>query len=353
MHESNRFLRPGIIFNYHLPPFTREETAEYLLHRLRIARGGGEISDAKAQFPSGKKEIFTPQALTEVFLVSRGIPRLINTICDSALLSTYTERGKKVQPQTVKRCAQQLQLPAKITEWRRDEPNLFAPVEGSAEGGIRGPLSAKPRAQRVRKNPRRRAWVMTSCGAAGFLVVFLAFLFFFSGEGSFLQGLIHPLSKEVRTTATAGTQGAKEFIKKAVPPAVSWHPVFPGYPEKNFESSVLQGEPNPPDKTAAPKKGDVRSTDTPRQLPVDSLPSGKPGDQASAPSQRKEKDFLVKGQQFLESGIAFSEGKKGRFSQSPDPKVTGVPENGRKEAEEMEPGKVIEWLLEKKGLKKE
>jgi len=37
-HESHRFLRPKIIFNYHLPPFTREETAEYLLHRLRIAR---------------------------------------------------------------------------------------------------------------------------------------------------------------------------------------------------------------------------------------------------------------------------------------------------------------------------
>ena len=180
--ESHRFLRPRIIFNYHLPPFTREETDEYLLHRLRIAREGGEISGTTAKFPPGKKEIFTPQALTEVFLVSRGFPRLINTICDSALLSTYAEGRKKVLPQTVKKCAQQHQLPVKITGWRRDESDLPPRFEGNAEGGIGGPLSVKPRPQRVLKNPRKRAWVMASCGAAGVLVVFLAFTFFFPGK---------------------------------------------------------------------------------------------------------------------------------------------------------------------------
>ena len=165
--------------------------------------------------------------------------------------------------------------------------------------------------------------------------------------------MIHPLSKEVSQAATAGTQGTKELIKKVVPPVVTWQSVFPDTPEKIFDSSAPQGEPNPPDNAATSKKDSLRSTDTKRQIPIDSQASAKTANQVSAPPQRKEKDFLVKGQEFIENGIAFSESKKGRISQSPDPKVTGVPETSRKEAEELEPGKAIEWLLEKKGFKKE
>jgi type II secretory pathway predicted ATPase ExeA len=351
--ESHRALRPRIIFNYHLPPFTQEETGEYILYRLRVARGPGEISGNPSPFAPGKREIFTLKALTEVFLFSRGIPCLINTICDSALLSAYAEGRKKVLPQTVKKCAQQLQLPAKITEWRRDESSLPPRVEGSAEGRIRGPLSAKPHPQRILKNPGKRAWVMISCGAAGFLVVFFAFIFLFPKEGSLLRHLFHPLSKEVSPTATAGTEGTKELIKMAVPSAGSRQPVFPDYPGSLLDSPAPQGEPNRPDEVGTAKKGGVRGTDPERQVSADSKIPAKSPKQASASSRREEKDFLSKGQEFLESGIAFSESKKGKINQSADPKATGVPETGRKEAEELEPGKVIEWFLEKKSSKKD
>ena len=124
-------------------------------------------------------------------------------------------------------------------------------------------------------------------------------------------------------------------------------------PIRILDSFAPQGEAEPPDKAAATKKGGVRSPDTERQVSADSKTSAKSAGQASAPFRREEKDYWAKGQKFIESGIAFPESKKGRISQSPDPKATGVPEPGSKEAEEVEPGKVIEWLLEKKAYKKE
>jgi hypothetical protein len=201
--------------------------------------------------------------------------------------------------------------------------------------------------------PRIQAFIEILWLSTGFLVVFFAFIFLFSKEGSFLQHLFHPLSKEVSPTATAGTEGTKELIKKAVPSAGPRQPVFPDYPGSLLDSPAPQREPNRPDKVATAKKDGVRSADSEKQVSADSKIPAKSAKQASASSRREEKDFLSKGQEFLESGIAFSESKKGKINQSADPKVTGVPETGRKEAEELEPGKVIEWFLEKKSSKKD
>lgn len=69
-------LRQRIAVYYHLTPLNREDTMQYIRYRLHVA------SDSD-------REYFTPEALELVYRFSKGTPRLINQICDSALLTGY------------------------------------------------------------------------------------------------------------------------------------------------------------------------------------------------------------------------------------------------------------------------
>jgi general secretion pathway protein A len=86
-----RQLAQRITGRYHLNPLAKPETDQYVRHRLRVAGASGEI--------------FTPAALGEVHRVSSGVPRVINVVCDRALLGAYTEDTKKVTPALVRRAA--------------------------------------------------------------------------------------------------------------------------------------------------------------------------------------------------------------------------------------------------------
>ncbi len=68
-------LRQRVVLHYHLEPLNVQETKEYVRHRLSIV--------------GGKPELFEEEALDRVYAFSRGVPRLVNLICDSALLSGF------------------------------------------------------------------------------------------------------------------------------------------------------------------------------------------------------------------------------------------------------------------------
>ncbi|MEM8844268.1 MAG: AAA family ATPase [Pseudomonadota bacterium] len=70
-----RQLAQRITARFHLTPLTKEETGEYIAHRLKIA--------------GVTREIFTKSAVREIYKLSRGIPRLINTLCERALIGAY------------------------------------------------------------------------------------------------------------------------------------------------------------------------------------------------------------------------------------------------------------------------
>jgi general secretion pathway protein A len=89
-----RQLAQRITGRYHLCPLTLEETAAYVRHRLRVA---GATSD-----------IFTPAALREAHRRSGGVPRLINVLCDRALLGAYTQDRHLVGPSFVRRGAMEV-----------------------------------------------------------------------------------------------------------------------------------------------------------------------------------------------------------------------------------------------------
>ncbi len=86
-----RQLAQRITGRYHLKPLSRDETQQYVRHRLRVAGATGEI--------------FTPAALREVHRLSAGIPRVINVCCDRALLGAYTQERRKITPSLVRRAA--------------------------------------------------------------------------------------------------------------------------------------------------------------------------------------------------------------------------------------------------------
>ncbi len=82
-----RQLAQRITGRYHLKPLSREETQQYVRHRLRVAGAADEI--------------FTPAALREVHRLSAGVPRVINVCCDRALLGAYTQERRKITPALV------------------------------------------------------------------------------------------------------------------------------------------------------------------------------------------------------------------------------------------------------------
>jgi general secretion pathway protein A len=86
-----RQLAQRITGRYHLNPLSRDETSAYVRHRLRVA---GATTD-----------ILAPVALNEVFRLSQGVPRVINVICDRALLGAYSLDRHRVTPTLVRSAA--------------------------------------------------------------------------------------------------------------------------------------------------------------------------------------------------------------------------------------------------------
>jgi general secretion pathway protein A len=93
-------LRPldeRVTIRYRLRPLTAGETAEYILHRVRIA--GDESPD-----------LFPPRSLHRVHRATGGTPRLINLVCDRALLAAFSVQAIRIEPALVDRVAGALRL---------------------------------------------------------------------------------------------------------------------------------------------------------------------------------------------------------------------------------------------------
>lgn len=91
-----RQLRQRITVRYHLKPLTRTETAQYIQHRL-------EISGAKGA------PYFSRPALWRIYNYSGGVPRLVNAVCDKALLAGFVERSDRINFRMVGRAIRELE----------------------------------------------------------------------------------------------------------------------------------------------------------------------------------------------------------------------------------------------------
>jgi general secretion pathway protein A len=101
-----RQLAQRITARYHLDPLSPEETAGYVKHRMRVA--------------GATAEAFTPSSLGEVHRLAGGVPRIINVICDRALLGAFTQEEHRVNGTLVRSAAAEVYgrpMPAPWLRW--------------------------------------------------------------------------------------------------------------------------------------------------------------------------------------------------------------------------------------------
>jgi general secretion pathway protein A len=74
--DNLRQLKQRIALRHHVAPLAADEVTEYIQHRLHVAGANGRIQ-------------WSPEALAMIYEYSRGVPRLVNILCDKALLAGY------------------------------------------------------------------------------------------------------------------------------------------------------------------------------------------------------------------------------------------------------------------------
>ncbi len=89
-----RQLNQRITARYHLTPLSFIETQKYIQHRLAVC--------------GGKTDIFSHKAIKKVYKLTKGIPRLINILCDRALLGAYVTNTQTVTAKIIKDAAKEV-----------------------------------------------------------------------------------------------------------------------------------------------------------------------------------------------------------------------------------------------------
>jgi general secretion pathway protein A len=94
--RSLRQLRQRITVRYHLTPLSRLEVERYIHHRLQVVGANG-------------RPAFTSWAIRSVFRYSGGIPRLVNAVCDKALLAGFVDGTDLLTWRQVRRAIRELE----------------------------------------------------------------------------------------------------------------------------------------------------------------------------------------------------------------------------------------------------
>ncbi len=92
--DDMRQLAQRVTARYCLEPVTREETGAYIKHRLNIC--------------GASRPIFNKAAVDLIYKISGGIPRLINVLCDRALLGAYSEDKLQIDKRIVRNAAKEV-----------------------------------------------------------------------------------------------------------------------------------------------------------------------------------------------------------------------------------------------------
>ena len=85
-------LRQRIVLSYHLGCLSAGETADYIRHRIGVAAGGGSEDGLPR---------FSLEAIEAIHKATKGTPRLINSLCDNALLTAYARSQREITAGTI------------------------------------------------------------------------------------------------------------------------------------------------------------------------------------------------------------------------------------------------------------
>lgn len=122
-------LKQRIAVRLHIDPLSQEQIKQYIQHRWACA-------GATTAQPFGD------DAIALIAAHSRGIPRLINSICDNCLLAAYSENSKTVTPQIVSEVVADLDL--EVEPEAKPPSSRVVPIEKKALAVVPNPLPVAP-----------------------------------------------------------------------------------------------------------------------------------------------------------------------------------------------------------------
>jgi len=105
-------LKQRITVSYHLAHLGQEDVGNYINHRLSVAGYQDE-------------ELFSQEAVDKIYTVTKGVPRLINVLCDAALLAGYVENSRHIKLDIIQQVVEDLD----ILEVEPDSKKLPAPEQ--------------------------------------------------------------------------------------------------------------------------------------------------------------------------------------------------------------------------------
>ena len=89
-------LKQRIVLRYHLAPLSEREVQAYIFHRLKVAGADGALKIGRG-------------ALKAIYEYSGGIPRVVNIVCDNALLLGFVQETRKISEEIVREVIRDLE----------------------------------------------------------------------------------------------------------------------------------------------------------------------------------------------------------------------------------------------------
>ena len=95
-----RQLKQRVMVDYHIEPLEEDELDDYIYHRL----------DTACLNPRDKRIEFDPDAFRDIYSFSQGVPRLINLLCDRALLLSFIKEKSRVARDIISECVKDIRV---------------------------------------------------------------------------------------------------------------------------------------------------------------------------------------------------------------------------------------------------
>ncbi|MGA7278976.1 MAG: AAA family ATPase [Desulfocapsaceae bacterium] len=119
-HERLLPLRQRIELRYHLSGLTRKDTTHYIAYRLN--RAG-----------AAKTPIFSSEAIDSIHQATRGNPRLINVVCDHALIAGFIQEKQTIEREVIVECLREIRLPGESGLQLAQVKNLSEPESAGSD----------------------------------------------------------------------------------------------------------------------------------------------------------------------------------------------------------------------------
>jgi type II secretory pathway predicted ATPase ExeA len=138
-----RQLKQRVMLRHHLRVLSLQECCEYVSNRLKVA--------------GGNRTIFTPNALESIHSYSGGIPRIVNVLCDNALLSGYALGRKEIDTGIIREVAEDLSITTAPEARFRPIRQVVNTTNGTGSTQASGAGPVEARSEIARLEPKRAA----------------------------------------------------------------------------------------------------------------------------------------------------------------------------------------------------